>query len=133
MRTEHRWNKKGGTETKNRYRKARADERNYFAAQARIEKLLNNKEETRPDDIDEFCRKNGIRQSKAGDSFYFRIDGKSYRISNHTEQYSNMCSRDLKGRKIRNCYHGKGSRTTTILAQRSEVKRIYERLKSAAV
>ena len=109
------------------------DERNYFAVQARIEKLLNNKEETgRPDDIDEFCRKNGIRQSKAGDSFYFRIDGKSYRISNHTEQYSNMCSRDLKGRKIRNCYHGRGSRTTTILAQRSEVKRIYEKLRLRA-
>ena len=122
----------GGIKTKHnsRYRKARADERKYFMAQERIEKLLNNNNnEGTPGNLDDFCRQNGIRQSKSGNSFYFRLNGKSYRVSDHTEQYSNVCSRDLKGRKIRKCYHGKTSRTNTILAQRSEVKRIYEEIK----
>ena len=40
------------------------------------------------DTIRIFCDVNGITQSRAGDSYYFSINGKDYRVSNHTVEAS---------------------------------------------
>ena len=41
------------------------------------------------DDIQEFCDKNSIFYSKNMDSYYFNIDDKKYRVSNHTIEVIN--------------------------------------------
>lgn len=57
------------------------------------------------DEIDTFCMEHGISQSKSSDSYYFVIDGQSYRVSNHTIEASNAGAyRD--GVQIREKYHG---------------------------
>lgn len=40
------------------------------------------------DEIRTFCSKNGIYQSMSGDSYYFMLDGVSYRVSNHSVESS---------------------------------------------
>lgn len=40
------------------------------------------------DEIDDFCKKNGISQSSRGDSYYFWIDDQYYRVSNHSVESS---------------------------------------------
>lgn len=35
-------------------------------------------------EIDSFCSKNVIVQSKSSDSYYFHLNGKYYRVSNHS-------------------------------------------------
>ena len=39
-------------------------------------------------EIDEYCVKNGIQQSRSSDSYYFYHDGVAYRISNHAVERS---------------------------------------------
>lgn len=40
------------------------------------------------DEIDDFCRENGIHASLNNDSYYFMIGGQNYRVSNHTFERS---------------------------------------------
>lgn len=35
-------------------------------------------------EIEEFCMEHGISQSRSSDSYYFTVDGRQYRVSNHT-------------------------------------------------
>lgn len=39
-------------------------------------------------EIDDYCRENGISQSMSSDSYYFRHNGIDYRISNHAVERS---------------------------------------------
>lgn len=126
---ELRWLNKGVKITykrkRNRYRRARLEERRYLSAQGKLDSLLH----PEPSDLNEFCRQNGIRRSKSGDSFYFEIRGKLYRVSNHTQQYSNECSWSLNGKRLRHNYHPKGGDgEVTIIAPRSQLKQIYRKL-----
>lgn len=57
------------------------------------------------EEIDIFCQKNGIVQSSSGDSYYFTINGKKYRVSNHSVDASNRRAYDWMGNKIRELYH----------------------------
>lgn len=36
------------------------------------------------DKVTEFCNENNITASKSNDSYYFTLNGKNYRVSNHT-------------------------------------------------
>lgn len=40
------------------------------------------------DEIRSFCSENGIYQSRSGDSYYFSLNGVSYRVSNHSVESS---------------------------------------------
>ena len=40
-------------------------------------------------EIEDFCNKNGIDRSVRNDSYYFMLNGKNYRVSNHTIEASN--------------------------------------------
>lgn len=72
------------------------------------------------DDIGDFVAENGISQSSRGDSYYFDIDGKKYRVSNHSVE----SSKDI--------YHpgGRDRDTTYIHASKTRIKDIYNDLKS---
>lgn len=56
-------------------------------------------------EIDDFCYKNNISQSKTSDSYYFEINGIKYRVSNHTIESSNARSQDLITGYSRPKYH----------------------------
>ena len=107
-----------------RYGKARMNERRYVYAEMGASSLPPDEEA----ELTEFCERNGIRRSKYGDSFYFTLQGKRYRISNHSTEISNSWSRNLNGKQIRRPYHSRRDNTVSIIAPRSRVKAIYEEL-----
>jgi hypothetical protein len=59
-------------------------------------------------DIAQFCADNGIRQSLAGDSYYFDLAGVRYRVSNHTVTASNKGAYNADGVQVRELYHPDG-------------------------
>lgn len=74
------------------------------------------------DAIDQFCAENGIQQSRTSDSYYFFLNGKSYRVSNHTiaASYNNSLGR----------YHQDGTdpNTVYITAGKTRIIEIYTAL-----
>ena len=83
------------------------------------------------DEIDEFCNKNGIHQSSSSDSYYFTINGKSYRVSNHTIAASNRHAYDrVTGVQIRPLYHDFDTYDAEITAGKTRIIQIYNDLKS---
>ena len=85
-------------------------------------------------DIDEFCEKYGISQSRKSDSYYFKINGQNYRVSNHTIESSNAGAyrEDKYGnqKKVRELYHPEGREDDTIYitAGKTRIKDIYKDL-----
>lgn len=83
-------------------------------------------------EIAEFCAKNGIIQSRRGDSYYFAIDKVNYRVSNHSINASNSAAYDeLTGERVRQLYHDKekSEDTVCIIAGKTRIREIYEALK----
>lgn len=83
--------------------------------------------------IDEFCRRHGIDQSASSDSYYFTLNGKKYRVSNHTMQQSNRKAFDeLTRERIRRSYHNleEEADTICITASKTRIIEIYEKLKA---
>lgn len=109
---------------RNRYWKARSIERNYVLAQAKAERL----NDAADKELDDYCLRNGIHRSRTGDSFYFRVGSVNYRVSNHSEEYSNQCSRNGSGRRTRRLYHGSKDRHVSIIASKEKLPEIFERL-----
>ena len=71
-------------------------------------------------EIDEFCQLNRISQSATNDSYYFELNGKKYRVSNHSPESS--------------LYHdGRDDDVVYIHASKSRVIEIYNNLKSGMV
>lgn len=83
-------------------------------------------------EIDEFCAKNGINNSSTNDSYYFRINGKKYRVSNHSVEKSNATAYDELGRKVHAIYHegGREEDTVYIRASKTRIIQIYNDLKA---
>ena len=81
-------------------------------------------------EIDEFCEINGIHQSKRGDSYYFELDGKSYRVSNHTIEASDSKAFNEYGEKVREFYHENDEIDIYITASKTRIIEIYNDLKS---
>lgn len=69
------------------------------------------------DEIDEFCKNNGISQSTSSDSYYFDIDGQSYRVSNHSVESSKY-------------HNGRKEGVIYIHASKTRIIEIYENLKA---
>ena len=57
------------------------------------------------DETQAYCDKNGISYSASMDSYYFEINGKKYRVSNHSIEASNRKSRNAEGQYLREKYH----------------------------
>lgn len=84
-------------------------------------------------DVERFCAENCISQSRNGDSYYFVLNGKNYRVSNHSVEASNASAYDdLTGEKKRNLYHegGRQENTVYIHASKTRIIEIYNDLKS---
>ena len=83
-------------------------------------------------EIDEFCAKNNISNSSTNDSYYFRINGGKYRVSNHSVEKSNVTAYDELGRKVHEVYHegGREEDTVYIHASKTRIIQIYNDLKA---
>lgn len=79
------------------------------------------------DEVADFCKKNNITQSKAGDSYYFEIKGQQYRVSNHSINNSVYC--DMAGN--RHNYHSleEIEKTIFIRASKTKIIEIYNQIK----
>lgn len=82
------------------------------------------------EEISNFCATNGISQSLSGDSYYFFLNGKNYRISNHTIEASNLRAYNYLGEQIREKYHDDCRRDDTIYiyASKTRIIEIYNDL-----
>ena len=84
-------------------------------------------------EIRQFCLDNNIEHSNTMDSYYFTLNGKAYRISNHSVEASNARAYDdLTGEQIREEYHkgGRDKDTVYIHASKTRIMEIYSDLKS---
>lgn len=84
------------------------------------------------DEIRDFCIENHIDQSRNGDSYYFTIDGQSYRVSNHTVEASNRAAYSDEYGQIRDVYHPDGRKADVIYihAGKTRIREIYNDLKN---
>lgn len=82
------------------------------------------------DEISNFCRDNGINQSYNGDSYYFFLNGKEYRVSNHTVEASNRGAWDDVLGKTRELYHPEGRKENVVYihAGKTRIMEIYNDL-----
>ena len=82
------------------------------------------------DEIGSFCAENGIEQSRAGDSYYFTVNGQKYRVSNHSVEASNKGAYNEIYGKTRELYHEGGRREDTIYihAGKTRIMEIYNDL-----
>ena len=83
-------------------------------------------------EIDTFCRQNGICQSASSDSYYFTINGQKYRVGNHTVEASNAHAYNFLGEKVRDLYHenGRESDVIYITAGKTRIIEVYTALKN---
>ncbi len=74
-----------------------------------------------------FCASHGIRRSKNGDSYYFELNGRRYRVSNHSVEASNRGAYDSYGRQTRRLYHpdGREDDMVYIHASKTRIEQIY--------
>lgn len=81
-------------------------------------------------EIDEFCYEHGISRSRSSDSYYFVINGVSYRVSNHTVAASNAKAFNDLGQQIRDVYHKHGEEDgiVYITAGKTRIVEIYNDL-----
>lgn len=85
------------------------------------------------DRIDDFCRENNISKSANSDSYYFKINGQKYRVSNHSVESSNRGAyEEDTHEQIRELYHPEGREKDTIYihAGKTRIMEIYENLKA---
>jgi hypothetical protein len=83
---------------------------------------------TKMREIDEFCKQHDIQQSRSGDSYYFTVNGKKCRVSNHTTAKSNDGMwNSYTGELQRDSYHIKGY-DLEITASKTRIIDIYNAL-----
>lgn len=85
-------------------------------------------------EIEAFCAKNNISKSHNCDSYYFFIDGKRYRVSNHSREASNEAAFDEFTREQkRGVYHDLNDKEEIqILAGKTRLIEIYNNIKAGA-
>ena len=76
-----------------------------------------------------FCQEHNIQHSLSFDSYYFTIDGKHYRVSNHTIAASDRGMFNQNGEQIRDSYHDQDIDVTiNITASKTRIITIYSDL-----
>jgi len=81
-------------------------------------------------EIEQFCIDNNISKSKNSDSYYFEIEGKLYRVSNHTVSKSNSGCYDWQGVQVRESYHQHNNYDVEITAGKTRLIEIYNAVKA---
>lgn len=84
-------------------------------------------------EIEQFCIDNDIHHSLSKDSYYFTVNGKNYRVSNHSVESSNQHAfSSITGKQVRELYHpdGRDSETVYIHASKTRLIDIYNDLKA---
>lgn len=83
-------------------------------------------------EIQIFCNENAIEYSRNMDSYYFRLNGIEYRVSNHSVEASNAAAFNWMGEKVREEYHpeGRTAGAVYIHAGKTRIIEIYEDLKA---
>ena len=81
-------------------------------------------------EVDEFCAEHGISRSSSSDSYYFTLNNKRYRVSNHTREASNAKAYDeFTGEKWREFYHDlSDTEEIQIFAGKTRIIQIYNDL-----
>lgn len=85
------------------------------------------------DSIQAFCDEHGISYSRTMDSYYFSLNGKNYRVSNHTIKASNSKAYrldELTGKivQIRELYHTDDDDLICFTASKTRLPEIYNAL-----
>lgn len=80
--------------------------------------------------IEQFCQAHNIHQSQSCDSYYFEVNGRPYRVSNHSVESSNAGAYDCFGEQVRELYHPDGRQldVTYIHASKTRIIEIYNNL-----
>lgn len=73
-------------------------------------------------EIRDFCNMNEIDYSSSMDSFYFTLNGKAYRVSNHSIESSNAAAYDALGNQVRAKYHDSQRNKDTIYIHASKTR-----------
>lgn len=85
-------------------------------------------------EIERFCEMNGISRSHSGDSYYFSLNGKDYRVSNHTIAASDSGAYrfdEFQGIvKTRDFYHDPDEEVVEITAGKTRIIEIFNDLKA---
>ncbi|MEG1508886.1 MAG: hypothetical protein RR454_00375 [Clostridia bacterium] len=79
-------------------------------------------------EIDKFCKDNNIKSSFSNDSYYFSLNGKNYRISNHTIETSDAGAFNENGEKLREFYHVGNEQLICFTASKTRIIEIYNNL-----
>ena len=82
------------------------------------------------EEIEKFCKEHGISASASKDSYYFVLNGKNYRVSNHSIETSNAHAYDWLGNQVRKKYHEneRNKETVYIHASKTRIIDIYNDL-----
>ena len=80
------------------------------------------------DEIDSFCHEHAISRSNSMDSYYFTVNGKRYRVSNHTVSASDKGMYDAYGVKIRESYHADDADLICITAGKTRLIEVYNNI-----
>lgn len=83
-------------------------------------------------DVETFVEAHHIEHSAKYDSFYFTVNGKHYRVSNHSIEASNRAAYDELGNQKRELYHGweRDKDTVYIHASKTRLIQIYTDLEA---
>lgn len=86
-------------------------------------------------EIDEYCRQNMIEKSFSGDSYYFRLNGQKYRVSNHTIAASDRGMYRENGltgelEQVRESYHKNDDDLICFTAGKTRIIEIHKALKA---
>lgn len=80
-------------------------------------------------EIDKFCKQHNISKSKTSDSYYFALNGKNYRVSNHTIEVSNSHAFNEFGEQTRQLYHDENEKIDVcITAGKTRLIEIYNNI-----
>lgn len=81
-------------------------------------------------EIDIFCREHRIIRSYNSSSYYFELNGKKYRVSNHSVEVSNARAINRYGEQVRELYHPDGRENDVIYihASKTRIIEIYNNL-----
>lgn len=83
-------------------------------------------------EIEDFCAAHDICASASNDSYYFELNGKKYRVSNHTIEASNRRAFNSDGEQVRGKYHEdtRSDEVIYIHASKTRIIEIYEKLQA---
>lgn len=76
-------------------------------------------------EIEAFCREHNISRSLSSDSYYFTVNGKNYRVSNHTIEASDRGMYNFTAEKVRDSYHDNDNIDVYITASKTRIIEIY--------